>query len=433
MKLFRLAPLTALVLALVMPAAAMAADIRLTPPPGGGMVVTDSTGAQVRLRVDGSGAIAMPGLADTSAPYQVLCMGNAGALGTCPAGAVVGPVGPTGPTGPAGPVGPVGAAGAPGAAGPAGGVGPAGPIGPQGPQGPQGPAGSAGLFGDGSAGALTLSMASDWSASPPTNPQFTSITIDGNLTVPSGTVLRATGNIVVTGSLTVLPAARDNGGGAPHPGLAFAAPAAPAGGTGLSKGTAAMLRRVQTVAGGAGRGTASALGGAGGGSVALLAGGSITIGSLGSILAQGGNGAAATSGAQDVPGAGGGAGGYVLLAAQGALSIAGAVRANGGAGAAGWNGNAGNSLGVGGGGGGGGGIIHLIASSAPSVSGTLQVNGGPAGIDAGMADQPGGGGGASGGNGGDGGDGGSTLAPQSGSAGYVIQTLVPSPESLLAH
>jgi len=72
----------------------------------------------------------------------------------------------------------------------------------------------------------------------------------------------------------------------------------------------------------------------------------------------------------------------------------------------------------------------LIAPSAPVVTGSLQVNGGAAGIDAGVADQSGGGGGASGG---DGGNGGGALAPQPGSAGHVIQTSVPSPESLLAY
>ena len=143
-------------------APALAADVTLSPPAGGGVVV--------------NGPVTMPGVPGSAQQTaNVLCMAAGGALGPCPAsygatgpigatgatgatgdigatgptgatGAIgaTGSVGATGATGVAGPLGATGAQGAAGPAGPAGLQGPAGAPGPLGPQGPQGPAGAAG-------------------------------------------------------------------------------------------------------------------------------------------------------------------------------------------------------------------------------------------------------------------------------------------------
>lgn len=136
------------------PCAAIAADVSITPPAGGGFVIKDQASNE-RMRVQGTGEVLIPSLPATANTYSgLVCFDTlTGQLGRCAPGVGVGPTGPVGPqgpvgaTGPAGPQGPVGPSGATGAAGPAGPQGPTGPAGAAGPTGPQGPAGPVGAQG----------------------------------------------------------------------------------------------------------------------------------------------------------------------------------------------------------------------------------------------------------------------------------------------
>ncbi len=127
---------------------ASAADVSITPPPGGGFVV-NGAGAQPRFRVQDTGEVFVPSLTSGSVSNTNLTCFNAatGELTPCAPGTgsgSQGPAGPSGSAGPAGPAGPAGATGAMGPAGPAGATGTMGPAGPAGAQGPQGPAGAVG-------------------------------------------------------------------------------------------------------------------------------------------------------------------------------------------------------------------------------------------------------------------------------------------------
>ncbi|EER58588.1 collagen triple helix repeat protein, partial [Acidovorax delafieldii 2AN] len=301
-------------------------------------------------------------------------------------------------------------------------------------------------YGDGSAGALSVTSGQtlDLSTQAGFNSlnghhhlQFTTISIAGTLKVPSGTVLRAMGDVTVGGSILVLPGTSDAAMGQPHPGIALAAAGLPQGGVGLPALAASLVKKPAAAAGGAGY-VPNALntGGNGGGALVVLAGGNVIVASGGSIDASG-IGAQNTASSGDVPGAGGGAGGILVLAARGGITVSGLLRANGGAGSSAFNGNAGNTQGVGAGGGGGGGIIHFVASSSPSITGSVLANGGPAGFDQllGTTALAGGGGGASGGTGGAGGAMilGISQPAQAGSAGYMFTTVVPAPENLFIY
>lgn len=139
----------ALAVAMVLAASgaeSIAADVEVRTPAGGNFAVRDSSGALLRLLVNGStGEVTIPFL--TGAPQRAtpVCFETGtGLLGQC---APIAGSGPTGPTGPTGPAGPTGSAGPTGAAGDAGPTGPAGPTGAAGAIGPTGPAGSAGVAG----------------------------------------------------------------------------------------------------------------------------------------------------------------------------------------------------------------------------------------------------------------------------------------------
>jgi hypothetical protein len=312
-------------------------------------------------------------------------------------------VGPPGPQGPAGPPGPTG---------------PQGPAGAQGPAGQQGPAGALAAYGNGSDGALDINVNTNWSTSPPSGSlQFTSITVDRGvtLTIPSGIVLRATGDVTINGTITVLSAGGTAlTGGVGNLGIALF-PATGQGGVGLGQLQAEQVLHPPFIAGGGGAG----FGASGGGALAIYAQGDIRISNGGKITANGDTGGAAPAGAS---GGGGGAGGVIVLLARGGVSVAGLLQANGGNGGRG--GNSGGGLAGGGGGGGGGGIIHLLAPSISAPSLLLQVAGGMAGADGtGGTPEGGWGGGACGGNGGDG--------RAAGSDGSAIQTVVAAPEDLL--
>lgn len=318
-----------------------------------------------------------------------------------------------------------------------------GDPGPQGPAGSQGPAGEDGsirIYGDGSAGALSISGAVSLAQA---NLQFSDIHIESGatLTVQSGTVLRVTGTFLNEGTITVATFAA---GGRTHTvdSSMLAVPFRPAkpgiarssamngsqgtsagiqtgglGGNGLLEAHAAILLS-PGIAGGGGGGAGFSEGGAGGGSFIILAANSII--NAGAIHASG-----ATGGAN---GGGGGGGGIVILASQTSISNTGSINANGGNGGA-------ISTSSGPGGGGGGGVVHFLAPTIPNTGTVSITNGSGSSGGAGVSTSPrsaGGGGGASGGPGGQGGDvftDNSAAAGVDGSSGWFIQTLA-EPTSL---
>ena len=325
-----------------------------------------------------------------------------------------------------GPQGPIGATGATGATGPQGVPGPAGAT------GPQGAPGILGAYGDGSAGALNIATNTDWTTTfSGANLQFTDITVATGvmLVVPSGTILRATGNVTINGAILVTQGAVDNGTFRPHPGVGLGAASNPQQGIGLSQTAAARLVKLPEYGGGAGARNATCTGGGGGGSFAIYARGTLSVPLGGSITASGLPSINPATGTVGVPGGGGGGGGLIVLMGKTSVSVAGTLQAAGGNGSPGFDGNLGNA--EGGGGGGGGGIILLLSSTAPTVTGTIGVSGGSAGANAGASAtiNAGGGGGGAGGNGGSGGS--TTTTPTAGSAGYLIQSTLPTPEALL--
>ncbi len=300
------------------------------------------------------------------------------------------------------------------------------------------------IYGDGSAGPLVVEAGQVLDVSAVgglgnlpagANLQFSSIQIAGELILPSGTVLRSTSDIIITGMITVKPGVKDSGNGDPHPGISLAASGPYNAGIGLGELQASQIYLPSATAGGAGHRTLEGTGGSGGGGLVLLAQGNISITSTAIITANGENGMNPQTGGRGIVGTGGGAGGVIVMAAKGTLTISGNIHAHGGNGANGWNGNGGD--GEGGGGGGGGGIVHLISTSTPSVAGSINISGGSGGTNASGSTGNiivGGGGGACGGNGGNGGGipifGQGTFNPLSGNPGYVFQTVVPVPENL---
>jgi Collagen triple helix repeat (20 copies) len=230
---------------------------------------------------------------------------------------LAGPAGPQGSVGVTGPQGPPGPVGTQGLAGPIGVTGPQRPPGPTGPTGPQGPSSQLALYGDGSDGALTISSSMDWNSNSPSGMlQFSSLTITstGSLTVPSGLVIRVTGDVNIGGPITVAPSpyvvtvSTFFGGGC--------APIAPftvvgAGNVGLGALKARTLLRSPSAEGG-------------GGTITILASGGIVITSSGSISTPGNDGADRVAA---------GAGGIVILASRRSIANSGTLSANGGNGA----------------------------------------------------------------------------------------------------
>ena len=138
---------------------ALAADVTITVPSGGGFLIKSPAG-QERFRVQDSGEVRAPGLSGATANTNLPCFdAPSGRLGPCAAGIGSGATGATGPTGPTGvtgaagtgatgttgATGPTGATGATGATGPTGATGADSVVpGPQGLQGIQGPTGPTG-------------------------------------------------------------------------------------------------------------------------------------------------------------------------------------------------------------------------------------------------------------------------------------------------
>ncbi len=194
--------------------AALAADIVLAPPPNGGLSVTSSDKAQIRLRVDeASGTVTVPGLANAPSQGTLVCHGPGGVLGNCSASVIgatgaTGATGPAGATGPTGPVGATGTTGATGTAGPTGATGPAGATGATGPAG-TGATGTAGPTGaTGPAGATGATGAAGATG--------------------------ATGSTGATGAAGPTGAAGATGSAGPAGGVGPAGPAGPTGATGAT-------------------------------------------------------------------------------------------------------------------------------------------------------------------------------------------------------
>ena len=260
------------------------------------------------------------------------------------------------------------------------------PPGPVGPAGPVGAAGTSGAYGDGSAGALVINSNTDWSTTPPTNLnfQFSTITVAAGATfiIPSGLVLRCSGNVVVAGTIVVGTAARmtSNAGfrGVAHPGISLAAPDAYPGsqpGVGVPK-LMSLSVPLGPFGGGAGiRYSGQSSGGEGGGSFAILAQGTLTV--TGAIRAEGSRGGETTSGADNAAGGGGGGGGLVTLLGKGNITVSGLLSVKGGDGGDAYRCTSCTYAAreVVGGGTGEGGIIRLYGS-AISATGTLAINSG---------------------------------------------------------
>lgn len=325
-----------------------------------------------------------------------------------------------------------------------------GATGAQGTSGSPGADGSLRIYGDSSAGALSVSGGVTWNSTEALG-QYTdcSIAAGATLTVPTGTVLRCSGSFTNNGTITVatpytsaqiggIPAA---GGqypsylGSSAPGLGWGRSAGSNGGYGsdaamvsggpggfsLQTRFAANILRPGPIGGGSGGAPVGSFGAAGGGTLTVLAQGALV--NNGTIRADGSN-------AGGVTGAGGGGGGIIILASKVSVSneAAGALEADGGAGGD-------SDIYRGSGGGGGGGLIHILAPTI-NVVGSTSVLGGAAGSSAtNVTNSPrsgGGGGGSMVGAGGAGGNvqtGDSVTGTGAGTAGIVIQTLT-DPTSL---
>jgi len=286
-------------------------------------------------------------------------------------------------------------------------------------------------YGDGSAGSLNVAPSSFVrlfeDVSTDRNTQFSSINIPAGstLAVPGGTILRATGNVNIAGTLFVYWQNLGAGGPgnvsslpdssrsqadlpfvSPNPGIATLP--AGSGAIGLADGRReggvggySNQGSINTVSSellrGGGGGAAAdpgGRGGHGGGSIMVVAGGKITVASTGVVQADGVMPVCVQCGA------GGGGGGVIVLGAKTSVTLSGKLQAKGG------NGSKASTLAASGGGGGGG----LIILTAPSIVDTGQrvVDGGSGGSQQFAGDISaairigGGGGGASAGYGGDG-------------------------------
>jgi hypothetical protein len=293
-------------------------------------------------------------------------------------------------------------------------------------------------YGDGSAGAINITVNTNWAGSPSAaalNGQFTTFTVAAGvtLTVPSGTIFRCTGAATINGQIVVQPGTSGKADFGPGAGIALApATTLPGGAGALPPGRITQARLPLGGEGGGAGGHDLVVngpdGGAGGGSFSLLAAGNLTVSSGGTIEANGGDGEGATT---TVGAAGGGAGGVITLVSRGTISLsgAGAVAANGGAGGDGAA--IANTLSRGGGGGGGG-SIRLYAATISGAA-NAAINGGAAGAavttGTGAGRQLSFGGGASGGDGGRGGS--SSVAGGGGIAGSLINVATANPENVL--
>jgi collagen type VII alpha len=300
------------------------------------------------------------------------------------------------------------------------------------------------IYGDGidstSSTVCDITAAADWATTPPTNTgdvQCTDFSVSSGvtLTVPSGTVIRATGTATIMGTIVV--AAGGSQGLYLQP-AEFGPSTTAGGGVALPVYSLKKIVHPGTFGGGnggfvsSGNGFINANTGVGGGSISIYAAGAISI--SGSITANGGPGEEfAGSTTLDAYCGGGGAGGIIILASSTSISNTGApgLAVNGGAGAAAIVN--GSTDGCEPGGGGGGGILHLLSPS--NTLGTLTTNytytGGAAGTGtpANVGDAYGGG--AMGGNGGTGSNFGFGQSATAGSSGQAFTTVVANPATII--
>jgi hypothetical protein len=298
------------------------------------------------------------------------------------------------------------------------------------------PAMAAGFYGDGSSGALVINTDTDWTINPPAishamNFMFTSVTVNAKLTVPSGLIIRTTGDFVVGAAGTVVverpPVFFPDGVSLiGDPGITN---------HGLSVGSARAVQILHPGIYGGTAGTSSnelcAPTTAGGGTLGLRVGGNLIVDGLISATGESGQACPLYTGGP-VYGTGGAGGGAFIAAVQGVVSGAGTVDVSGGSG-----GNGGDlpSPGLKGqnGAGGGGGIIHIIC---PNVVGSvsLVVAGGKVGQGgSGFYGQMGG---ASGGNSGGyrvGSGGSSSWRPGNGYGGFIFFSQPASPEAYFSN
>jgi hypothetical protein len=288
----------------------------------------------------------------------------------------------------------------------------------------EGADGSLRIYGDGSAGALSVVSSTSLNT---VDTQYTDVAIASGqtLTVPSGTVIRCTGTFTNEGTISVLTyaiggrhgststAVLTTQSGAAHPGIgassasngAFGDNSATVLGGGEAGGiTEARARQILKPGafGGGGGGAGRLSGASGGGTLTVLCKGAVV--NNGTISAIGGSTFAGF-------GDGGGGGGIVILASQTSVtnSASGTISVAGSAGSA-------SSAGGGAGGGGGGGWTHLLAPVI-NPSGTIDVAGGAAGSNGtAVTDSRRFGGGCGGSSFGKGGLGGAVFAPSTANA-----------------
>lgn len=326
----------------------------------------------------------------------------------------------------------------------------AGANGNNGVDGAAGQDGSLRIYGDGSAGPLSLTGSVSFTDQHLKQWTDCSIASGVIVTVSSGTVLRCNGSFTNNGSISVFASTASQFGSLQASSNSFPSirPAGifgigwgitqasngqagsnssvlsgGSGGFSMAEAFARTILRPGPIGGGAGGTGLGSFGAGGGGSLTILAAKAFV--NNGAIVA---NGADATA-----TGGGGGAGGVIILASKTSFSqsATGTISANGGAGAT-------FSLTRGPGGGGGGGLIHALAPSI-NDSGSRSVTGGSAGMAGGAgsvsaASRSGGGsGGSCAGGGGAGGavnSDDSTGSASAGSSGLSLST-VTDPTSLL--
>lgn len=317
------------------------------------------------------------------------------------------------------------------------------PAGPVGADGEEGADGQLRIYGDGSAGAKTVTGNETFSD---TNPQYTDLTINSGatLTVPSGTVIRCSGTFINSGTIDVessraFPSSTGGDSSSTrfamrpaNPGIAISAAGdaeygntsalreGGRGAVGLTETVARQIRypgAVACPAGGRGSPEVSAGGELSGGSLVVLSAGQLTNNGL---IDADGNSALNEGG-------GGGAGGIIILASKTGVtnSASAVVTAAGKSGGASFASSAP-------GGGGSGGIVHFLApvvdnSGTVAVTQGAQGTLGAAGSIVAAYRSGGGGGGACGGNGGDGGSVQTNNDPtgaQAGAAGLALTSVL---------
>ena len=286
---------------------------------------------------------------------------------------------------------------------------------------------SASIYGDGSdtttLGICSFGTTTNWATTDPgTEIQCTNFSLlsGQTLTVPSGTVIHATGTVSIAGTITV-----GNSPISPQGVLGWYAqvPNGYFGGVVLGSFQLRKLLHPGLIGGGGGyipMAGAGTLGGIGGGTLVIAAGQGVTI--SGTITANGTPG----TGDENSTSQGGGGGGIIIIASRNSVTNTGVINVQGGAGGNDFSGTYCAS------GGGGGGVVHLLGPSGlltPGASGTNYfLTGGAAGDGTGQNNSCSGGG-ASGGNGGD-----TSLesggTAQAGFAGLLLQTTVADPSTV---